>query len=76
MNPLKELSWIVNNNNSLVYGKVTAKQNTTLLIATPNGLVRLEDTLLSTSVGDTVKLKNGLLSGKVKGIENLPKYYV
>lgn len=58
-------------------GKVVASTETTLSVATRAGVIVVprERTTLYT-VGDEVRVANGMISGKVKDTASLPVYYV
>jgi hypothetical protein len=58
-------------------GKVVAVSNTTMSLATKLGvLVVPRDQISAYNVGDTVKVVNGVVVGKVRDVSSLPVYEV
>ncbi len=58
-------------------GKVVAATETTLSVATRAGVVVVPRERVSLySVGDEVRVANGMISGKVKDTASLPVHYV
>jgi hypothetical protein len=58
-------------------GKVVAVSDTTMSLATKSGvLVVPRDQISAYNIGDTVRVVNGMVVGKVRDVSSLPVYEV